>query len=245
LGNSCKSCNKSFDREVNFCTQCGKALSKHIDEEKISTINLIISFYVTFLVFALISFYISENYSNSLTKEIISETLFAGIIIGFSFLDYKNILKLYVLPNINWKIWIFAFIFPVVSSASVYYFVEISNTFFFVEESFNYYIAYINLDYPLFWAILFIAILPPIFEELAFRGFLFNQLQKVASTKVTIIATAFLFALIHLSFISIIWIFPFGILLGYLRSKFNTLWLGMIIHFTHNLIIVLIDYTVA
>jgi membrane protease YdiL (CAAX protease family) len=97
------------------------------------------------------------------------------------------------------------------------------------------------LDHALLWAIFFIVILPPIFEELAFRGFLFNQLQKVTSQNVTIVATAFIFALVHFSFISFIWIFPFGLVLGYLRSRYNTLWLGIIIHFIHNLSIVLID----
>tara|TARA_Y100000780_G_C13561857_1_gene369410 strand:- start:355 stop:666 length:312 start_codon:yes stop_codon:yes gene_type:complete len=94
----------------------------------------------------------------------------------------------------------------------------------------------------MFWAILFIAITPPIFEELAFRGFLFNQLQKVVSERVTIIATAFIFALVHFSFISLLWIFPFGIVLGYLRSKYNTLWYGIIIHFIHNFLVLMMDY---
>ncbi len=239
---NCKICDKVFGENVNFCTSCGKALSKNIDDKKISSINVIIFFYVAILVFLLASFYFSERYDNSFAIEIVIETLFALIIVGFSFLDYSNILKLYKIPNIHWKIWVAVFVFPLVSSSVVYYFVEVTNSFFLVEESTNYYINYINLEYPLFWAIFFVAILPPIFEELAFRGFLFNQLQKVASNKVTIIATAFLFALIHLSFISVIWIFPFGLLLGYLRSKFNTLWLGMIIHFIHNLVVILIDY---
>ena len=81
-----------------------------------------------------------------------------------------------------------------------------------------------------------------VFEELAFRGYLYNQLRKVTSDKNTIIATAFLFALIHFSFLSLIWIFPFGLLLGYFRKKYNTLWLGMIIHFIHNFIVLMLDY---
>jgi len=190
----------------------------------------------------MLSYYLSEGFNGSFAIELLIEGLFALIIVSFSFIDYNNILKLYRVPKIHWKIWVAAFIFPLISSAVVYYFVEFSNSFFLIEESSNYYIDYIHLEYPLLGAIFFIVILPPIFEELAFRGFLFNQLQKVANTKVTIIATAFLFALIHLSIISFIWIFPFGLLLGYLRSKFNTLWLGMIIHFIHNLVVVLIDY---
>jgi membrane protease YdiL (CAAX protease family) len=112
------------------------------------------------------------------------------------------------------------------------------------ENSINTYVQYLYLEHPLAWGIFFIAILPPIFEELAFRGYLFNLLKRVTNARNTIIATSFLFALVHFSFISIIWIFPFGLLLGYLRNKYNTLWLGMIIHFIHNLIVFLLDYFV-
>ena len=91
-------------------------------------------------------------------------------------------------------------------------------------------------------AFLFIAITPPVFEELAYRGFLFNQLEKVTSPQTTIILTAFIFALVHFSIISLLWIFPFGLLLGYLRYKYNTLWLGIVIHFIHNLIVLSLDY---
>ena len=101
------------------------------------------------------------------------------------------------------------------------------------------YEAYTNT---FFWVLIFYTVIPPIFEELAFRGFLFNQLRTIVSPSVTILATAFIFALIHFSWISIVWIFPFGIVLGYLRHRYNTLWLGMIIHFIHNLLVVLLDY---
>jgi len=143
---------------------------------------------------------------------------------------------------LHWLVWVFSIVFPIFTSFGVYFFIEFINGFIFEEESLNYFVTYAYLDNPLFWAILFIAILPPIFEELAFRGFLFNKLKEVSSNQVTIIGTAFIFALVHFSFLSFIWIFPFGIVLGYLRSRYNTLWIGMIIHFIHNFIVLMIDY---
>ena len=241
MSTKCNLCNTLFKENINFCSKCGNSLSKS-NNDKASSINLIIAFYITMLLFSFTSSYI-YTISYSFTNEIITEIIFAFLVLGFSLFGYKKILKLYRIPDLGWKVWLFAIVFPIISSVFVNFFVDFLNSLFSLEETENYYTQYVFLEYPLFWSILFIAILPPIFEELAFRGFLFNQLKKVISNKQTIVATAFIFALIHFSVISFIWIFPFGLVLGYLRSKYNTLWLGMLVHFIHNLIIVFIDYT--
>lgn len=239
---TCKFCQSSFETEVNFCATCGTAFAKSKEEHDSKSLNLIIVFYVTFLVFAFASYLAYDAYSPNLLTEIIIESVFALLVVGFSVLDYKGILKLYKLPQLDWKLWIFTFAFPIFTAFTVSFSINYLNEVLFEGINVNYFEEYTFYDYPLFWAILFIAIMPPIFEELAFRGFLFNQLQKVASNRITIIATAFIFALVHFSFISLIWIFPFGIILGYIRAKYKTLWPGIIIHFIHNFIVLMIDY---
>ena len=242
MNNTCKNCKKDYTTEAKYCGSCGIALSKSFDQKKISTINLIIAFYITFLIFSAVSYFLFNNYPNSFIIDLGVELLFAFLVILFGILDFNGIIKLYNFPKIDWRVYLFTIIFPIISSILVYFFMEKIHSFFSIEESSNYYLQYINYEYPFLWTFIFIAVLPPIFEELAFRGFLFNQLKKVANDNLTILATAFIFALVHFSFISFLWIFPFGLILGYLRNKFNTLWLGMIIHFIHNLIVILIDY---
>ena len=242
MNNSCSSCKTLNKDQANFCTNCGNTLRKTNVEARAESLNIIIVFYVVFLLFAAISYFFYSDSPANLNVEIAIESVFALLVVGFSMVDIKGILKLYKLPKVDWKILAFTFIFPVFSAFTVYFTVEYTNIFLFESVDENYYGGYVYLDNPLFWAILFTAITPPIFEELAFRGFLFNQLQKVATEKVTIIATAFIFALVHFSFISLIWIFPFGLILGYIRSKYNTLWYGIVIHFIHNFIVLMIDY---
>lgn len=239
---SCKKCNATFKKEVKFCPSCGVEIQKSSIENRAETLNLVIVFYVVFLIFAAISYFVTSETEQSLSLDITIESIFAILVLSFAFFDYKGILKLYKLPKFNWKIVAFTLVFPIFSSLTVYFALDFLNTHVFETIDENYYEAYLYLDRPLFWSIIFIAILPPIFEELAFRGFLFNQLQKVVSERVTIIATAFIFALIHFSFISLIWILPFGLILGYIRSKYNTLWYGIIIHFIHNFIVLMLDY---
>lgn len=238
---SCKYCNASISQTAKYCGSCGKAIqqNKHGIESK--SVQLVIAFYVTFLLYSITAFFIYKDEVVSLTTEIIIESIFIGLTLFFSFFDFKKIVRLYNIKYISWQSLVFGIVFPIFTAAVVYLGVDGINDLLF-EESDNIFYDYAGYENSLFWALLFTVVFPPIFEELAFRGFLFNQLRNFANPWVTIIATAFIFALVHFSFISILWIFPFGMVLGYLRYRYKTLWLGMIVHFIHNLLVLMIDY---
>lgn len=237
---NCPHCFNLMNEDDKFCSKCGKkpAVINHGNEKR--SINLILYFYLSYLGYAVISFFLYEENSSFLTNLII-EISFILLTLIFSFTDREKIYRLYNIADINWKGILFSILFPVCSALLVYYCVNWLNLLLF-EEEFNSFYEYINYENSFFWAFIFIVIVAPVFEELAFRGFLFNQLRNVSNPTVTILATAILFALIHFSYLSFIWIFPFGIILGYLRHKYNSLWLSMLVHFIHNLIVLLLDY---
>ncbi len=237
----CQSCKISILAHINYCPSCGNAIKKKVQSTIHHHLNLIIAFYVVTILFFIGVYLVTKNGEGSLQQEILIECISALIVIGFVSIDYRNIIQLYKIPKIAPLVYLAVFLAPIITAFTVYYGIEIINDSLFNDSS-NYYAAYTTYENPMIWATLFIVILPPIFEELAFRGFLFNQLQKVTSTNITIILTAFIFALVHFSVVSLLWIFPFGLLLGYVRHKYNTLWLGMIIHFIHNLIVLSLDY---
>jgi membrane protease YdiL (CAAX protease family) len=79
-----------------------------------------------------------------------------------------------------------------------------------------------------------IAVSPAIFEELAFRGVIQSGLSRMIEPQQTIYLTAFLFAILHMSFFSLFWLIPFAVFLSYVRNKENTLWYGVIMHFVFN-----------
>jgi membrane protease YdiL (CAAX protease family) len=95
---------------------------------------------------------------------------------------------------------------------------------------------------PFLWAVFFICIQPAVFEEVAFRGFLYSNLEKVTTPNSAIYITAFVFGIIHLSIISMLWLVPLGLIFAYMRMKYNTLWYGIIGHFTYNFVITIIDF---
>ncbi|MCW5518971.1 CPBP family intramembrane metalloprotease [Aureitalea sp. L0-47] len=236
----CAKCGAVLEPTDVFCGSCGSKRRLDTSETEKQSIRQIIIFYIIFLVYSIVSYVIYLE-SDSLITEIVLESVFVLLTIMFSLMDFSRILKLYSVKYINWKNLGFSIVFPVFTAAIVYYGISWLNISL-MEEDYNMFFDYIGYENAFMWAFIFIAIVAPVFEELAFRGYLFNQLLNVTSPRVTIIATALIFALVHFSFISVLWIFPFGLVLGYLRYKYRTLWLGMLVHFIHNLLVLLLDY---
>jgi len=237
----CPACNSIYEEKTNFCAACGAGLAKSDDDLFAGHITKSIVFYLVFIAYIVIYYVIYLNTETSLTNEIILEGIFALIILVFCALEYKKILSLFKLPKLPWYIILLCLCFPIFSSIIVHISMAEVNLLLLDVETENLYLPYQEFSNSKIWAILFVAIVPGIFEELGFRGYLFSQLLNITSARVTILVTAFLFAIMHFSLISIVWIFPFGVLLGYLRNKYNTLLLGMFIHFLHNLLVLSYD----
>ena len=95
------------------------------------------------------------------------------------------------------------------------------------------------LSTPTWLALLSLVVAAPIMEEFIFRGFLFSQLRNTRlGVWGTIITTSFLWTVIHFQYEPMILyvLFIFGILLGYFRYKYNSLYLVMGIHALNNTI---------
>jgi len=90
--------------------------------------------------------------------------------------------------------------------------------------------------------IFLVAFLPAIFEELAYRGVILFCLTKITFERQAILIAAFLFAVVHMSFISFFWLLPFAIWLGNIRLREKTIWYGIVIHFCFNLTACLVEF---
>jgi membrane protease YdiL (CAAX protease family)/ribosomal protein L40E len=116
----------------------------------------------------------------------------------------------------------------------VHYSVTWLNTTIFSKEE-SYFWFLLTYPYAKLLLVLSMAVMPALFEELGFRGYLLQILLKVADKQQAIYISAFLFAIIHLSFLSLFWLIPFALLIGYIRVRENTLWYGIFFHFCFNL----------
>ncbi len=78
-----------------------------------------------------------------------------------------------------------------------------------------------------------LAILPPLFEEFLFRGFILGIFRRYGDG-FAVVASAFLFAMMHANFIQIPFAFLCGLILGYIMVRTNCLWIPIVIHFFNN-----------
>jgi membrane protease YdiL (CAAX protease family) len=85
----------------------------------------------------------------------------------------------------------------------------------------------------LLWLLIAVIILTPIGEEILFRGFLFRGwLRNPGDARAVIVATALLWAIIHVQYdwFVIAQIFAFGLLLGWLRWASGSVILTILLH---------------
>ena len=94
--------------------------------------------------------------------------------------------------------------------------------------------------YRIFLGLIFFSILPALFEEIFYRGLIYDKLKLIYSDKNVVIISSLLFYFSHLiygSIISILYIIPLGLLLGFLRTKYNNLVYSIVCHFFYNFIV--------
>ncbi|MFR7935554.1 MAG: lysostaphin resistance A-like protein, partial [Clostridium perfringens] len=80
-----------------------------------------------------------------------------------------------------------------------------------------------------------VVILAPIFEELVFRGIIFNEASKVKGGIFPILVSGLLFGLFHVQPIQIVYTSILGIILAFVYSKTHSLPIVMFLHMLNNL----------
>lgn len=86
-----------------------------------------------------------------------------------------------------------------------------------------------------------ICLIPAIFEEVMFRGIIFNYFRQYGE-KAAIVVSAILFAVMHLDYGNTMGTFALGIVAGLLVKHTNRLIYPMIAHFAMNLVSVTVSY---
>jgi uncharacterized protein len=230
----CMHCNQPIAEEARFCNHCGllQAIPDIEDAEQRQNRLVFLSFFFgVHLVVCLLA-----NFSHSV-KGLIPLLVFDGILSVLTII-YTVILKKELKHIFRWTHFSVLKIIAYGSSAVVAaIFVNLAvkwlNRTIFDTESYYYY-AFSHLKYAKLITVLVVALQPAIFEELAFRGVMQQGLSKVVDNKQAIFIAAFLFSLLHMSFISFFWLLPFALWLGYVRMKEETIWYGVVIHFCFN-----------
>jgi len=88
--------------------------------------------------------------------------------------------------------------------------------------------------------IISVAIFPPIYEELLYRGFLQKNLEQRISPKSAIIITSFIFSIVHVNITATISLFLIALYLGYIAYRTDSMRLLVFGHGLNNLISILL-----
>jgi membrane protease YdiL (CAAX protease family) len=90
--------------------------------------------------------------------------------------------------------------------------------------------------------VLFVAVQPAVIEELAFRGVIFAGISRALSGLETVLVSAMMFMILHLSPMRFPHTFALGVGAGFLRYRSKSLYPCMVMHFCHNFMCVLVEW---
>lgn len=234
-GPVCINCGTQLSDGSRFCQECGTmqqaakvSVAEHAFEP---TAKILAVFYLVDLVTCLTVGHVDyfRDYRHMVWAELflaVWALLFAGITI-------RRMLPLYSFTNVKLTLLALCAVGAVVFSLVVNVTSDWINLQVF-DKQVNYYPTYMGLQHSTFFFFMSLALYPAIFEEMAFRGVIYNYVEDVAGGFNAVVISAAAFAIIHVSVISLVWIVPFGLLAGYLRRRYHTLWYGMVLHFFFN-----------
>jgi len=236
--NDCESKVKGFHR---FCHNCGAYLGSDAEQVDVFSNRNLRAAFIFYTIYLFVCLTVKfTGWLNSYDWLFLVEIFLAVITLLFAYKNRAGLKPILRFNNFNplvlTGVIFLSALFSTIVSISIN---QINVSVFRIDTSlFEPYRIY---QAPIIIMIYSIAFMPAIFEELAFRGILYNYFPAFLDERIVVMITGFIFAAIHLNFFSLVWLIPFGILIGSLRRRYNTIWYGVIFHFVFNLTACIID----
>jgi len=240
----CPSCGGKLKVTDTFCGHCGKEIiNVGIVEYKNDVFKdlapTLLYYFITLLLLGL--YKLTTIFPEGFEGMVIVSTIDILIVCVFWWNSSNEIKPLFSFREVKVKILMLTVGAALAGSVVISYLATLIQVAIRDDVFYNYYLFY-DTSYPKFFAILFICVHPAIFEEIAFRGFLFSNLEKITSSIGALYITSFLFGIMHISIISLLWLVPIGLAFAFLRMRYNIIWYGIIGHFTYNFGVILIEF---
>ena len=231
----CVVCTSDIDDTCRYCSHCGAIQSQKVvtdTDHSWSTLKQAAIFY-SWEVVSCCFFTFYKDIQTLLGLVIFN--LFTALVTGyFVKLNLTNLKASLLWRHFELKKLLIYGVIAITAAIFVHYATGWLNLNIFYTDN-SYYPFFKPHRYGAALMVLFTAILPALFEELAYRGYLLQTLSEVMDGQQAIFITSVLFALVHLSFLSLVWLIPFALWLGIIALKEKTIWYGVAIHFLFNL----------
>lgn len=240
----CSNCQHENSVRANYCGRCGQKIVRARDQSDYQrSVKKISAFFFLTLAYIVVVYF--TEFGGTYVHFLIGDVVLASITVVFYLMDYRAINRLFKFGHLQRTILLRILIIAPILAVLVWYLVGLMNESLFDEAQFAYYDFFRDSPAPIALSLLSIALFPALFEEIAFRGVVFNELNQITGIKAAIIISTILFTIIHLSVLSFFWIFPIGLVFGFLRAKHRTLWYGIVGHFVYNGSIVMVEVIVS
>ena len=200
--------------------------------------NISIYLLTYFIVNIIIAFLIAIIWETNIESDLHSKSYFWGTIGSvitlfiYSFLLKKNnssLLKQCNFGKINIKTFLYIIVIAIFLSITTEYFIlQLESIDIFQNSNSVYYNSKSFL-----WAICAI-ILGPIYEEILFRGLIYNELKKTLNSVASIIIQALIFAIMHFDFVQIIYTSVLGVFVALLYTWTKSIISSIVAHITFN-----------
>lgn len=237
----CSECSQPVHDEHKYCPVCGAHLPAQVVTINVFNNASLRQVFVFYFVYLFICLTVKHTrWFDSYDRLFWIELTLAATTLFFAWRNRKQLLPLFRFNNFDWRVLSALVVFAALASTTVNITMRQVNVSFFGADV-NYFNAYRLYAYPVATMVYSIAFIPAIFEEVAFRGVMYNYCSNFLDDKLAVAVTAFLFGIMHLSLLSLVWLIPFGFFIGHLRRRFNTIWYGVFFHFAFNLTAVFID----
>jgi len=192
---ACPKCQGVIQETDTFCGHCGNLLAATPDhvrrEDVFDVLTPTLAYY--FITLVLLCIYkLTSVFPEGFEGIVVITVIDVAIVIAFWGNYFQTLRPLFSLRGLSLKVMALTIVGAMVGSVVVSVVAEWINLSIQDDVFYSTYL-FEDTKYPFLLSTLFIAVQPAIFEEVAFRGFLFDNLSKVTPTRSTVYVTAFVF----------------------------------------------------
>lgn len=238
----CTGCGAAWQPEWSTCPACSRpAIQRATDEytKQRTSLRSALLLYFSLLATCLLLLIIGlvRDGDVPLAVELTFDVILAAVVIAWAF-PWFNRLRPTIFSTGGAK-WVSLAVPFGIATYTLAHFAVLGISLVFNVPMIDYLDSYEDAQFGFALAIGSICVMPALFEELAFRGVILSALQDLLQPGEALLVSAMMFAILHLSVPSVPHLFAMGAVAAWMRQRSGSLLPGMILHFTHNFLVLL------
>lgn len=229
IDDRCGGCGAVYKPAAQFCAACG---ARRAPPAPPSELSFVIKFFVALLVTMLPGIVYVVHFDGSpFAADVALSGALLVVTLAFALARRSLWMSLYATPGFGPRGYLaIVLVAPVVLAVVLAYVRGLGRAFdIHVPDELEVYAGH-----HVAWMILLVAVLPPLVEELAFRGVMFTGLMRSLRVSEAFVISSLAFALLHMSLPAVVTHLPLGLYFCWLRHRCGSLWPSMLAHALHN-----------